>query len=139
MKDISDLIGRILISVIFFFEAYDTAVYKEITVQMMTLYGLTWQQNLLYIGVITVLLLGATLILLGYRAPLGATLLLCYLVPYTFIVHDFWNDPPHLLREQSIHFMKNIGIIGALLLIFVNGSGKYSMRRLFATTHVRSL
>ncbi len=139
MKDISDLIGRILLSVIFFFEAYDTAAYKDITMQMMNIYGLTWRQDLLYYGVITVLILGATLILLGYRSGLGATLLLCYILPYTFIVHDFWNDPPHLLREQSIHFMKNISIMGGLLLVYVNGSGKYSMRRLFATTRVRSI
>jgi len=51
-------------------------------------------------------------------------------------LHDWWNDPIEIQREQSILFMKNVAIIGGLLLVFVNGSGRYSIKRLFATTKV---
>lgn len=138
MKAIMDLIGRICISAIFFYEAYDSIVYAKATKATMTEYGLLWRQDLLLYGAIVALVLGSILVLIGYRASLGAFLLLAYWIPVTLIVHSFWNDPPELQRMASIHFMKNVAIIGGLLTVLVNGSGKYSIRRLFATFRVRN-
>ena len=76
------------------------------------------------------------MVLTGYRTTLGVTLLLLYWVPVTFIVHDFWNFPKDQLRLQSILFMKNIAITGGLLMLAGKGSGRYSIRRLLATTRV---
>jgi len=76
------------------------------------------------------------LILIGYRSSFGAVLLLLYWVPVTFIVHSFWNDPEPVRRLQAILFMKNVAIIGGLLMVLVNGSGRYSVRRLFAKIKV---
>jgi putative oxidoreductase len=136
MKDIVDLIGRVFLAFIFLYEAYDSIFYFEATKAKMTYYGLTWNQDLLLISVIVVLILGGTLVLLGYRSGFGVTLLLLYWVPVTFIVHSFWNDPEPEKRLQAILFMKNVAIIGGLLIVWVNGSGRYSIRRLFATTKV---
>ncbi len=136
MKDIFDLIARILIACIFLFEAYDSIVFFKSTKELMTAYNITWQQDLLLSGAIFLLLLGGILILIGYRSGLGAILLLLYWVPVTFILHSWWNDPVELQRIESINFMKNIAIIGGLLMIYINGSGRYSIRRLFATTKV---
>ncbi|MEZ4950656.1 MAG: DoxX family membrane protein [Saprospiraceae bacterium] len=136
MKDVIDLIGRIFISVIFLFEAYDSTKYFNETLRQMSLYGLTWQPKMLLLGAIILLSLGGVLVLLGYRASLGALLLLMYWIPVTFIVHSFWNDPPELVRLQSILFMKNLAVTGGLLLVLVNGSQRFSIRRLFATTRV---
>lgn len=136
MKDISDLIGRVLLSFIFYFEAYDSAAYLELTKQQMRSYGLNAHQDLLLFGSIFILILGATMVLLGYRSKTGAFLLMLYWIPVTFIVYSFWNETGDELRRQSIHFMKNMAIVGGLLIVLVNGSGRYSMRRLFATTRV---
>lgn len=136
MKDITDLIARIFISLIFLFEAYDSIKFFKSTKALMTEYGIVWQQDLLLSGAIFLLILGGVLVLLGYRSSFGAILLLLYWVPVTFIVHSWWNDPIELQRAGSIDFMKNMAIIGGLLMVFVNGSGRYSIRRLFATTRV---
>lgn len=138
MKDIVDLIARILIACIFLFEAYDSVKFFKSTKAIMTSYGINWQQDILLMGAIFLLVLGGLLVLFGYRSNFGAILLLIYWVPVTFIVHSWWNDPPELQRIESMAFMKNIAIMGGLLMIYVNGSGKYSIRRLFATTRVRS-
>lgn len=130
MKDTLDLIARIFISTIFIFEAYDSIKFFGKTKNTMTAYNITWNQDLLLSVVIFLLIFGAILILIGYYANLGAILLLCYMIPITFIVYSFWNDPKDVLRIQSIMFMKNIAIIGGLLLLIVNGSGKYSVKRL---------
>lgn len=137
MKDVLDLIGRVFISVIFFFEAYDSMRYFSDTKDQMTRSGLVWQQDFLLTSAIFILVLGGILILLGYRSTFGAILLLSYWLPVTFLAHDFWNSPPETLRLESIIFMKNLAISGGLLMILVNGSGRYSIKRLLATTKVR--
>ncbi|MEM9917851.1 MAG: DoxX family protein [Bacteroidota bacterium] len=136
MKDVTDLIARILIAFIFLYEAYDSIAFFQATKKKMISYGLTWNQDLLLMGAIFLLLMGGTLVLIGYRSGFGAILLMLYWVPVTFIVHSWWNDPPEQQRLEAIMFMKNIAILGGLLMIFVNGSGRYSIRRLFATTKV---
>ncbi len=137
MRDITDLMGRIFLSAIFIFEAIDSTLYFGKTQQIMTQHGLTWNQDMLLYGAIFLLYLGGILVLLGYRSTLGAILLLIYWAPVTFIVHDFWNSPQEDLRLESILFMKNMAIIGGLLMLVGKGSGRYSMRRLLATTRVR--
>lgn len=136
MKHLLDLLGRIFIAMIFLFEAYDSIWYAEENKAKMTEYGLTWRQDLLLYGAIFLLVVGGILVLIGYRAKLGALMLLAYWVPVTFIVHSFWNDPEDIRRIQSIFFMHNLGIVGGLLFVIVNGSGKYSIRRVFATSKV---
>ena len=152
MKDIFDLLARVLLSIIFLFDAYDSIFYFDKTKAKMTEYGLTWNQDfLLYTGIF-VLLLGGILLLLGYRTRLGVSLLLIYLIPVTFIVHAFWKVPFECMAEvecfqieqiyrrvQSILFMKNLAIVGGLLMVWINGSGRWSVKRLFATTKVRNL
>lgn len=137
MKDILDLLGRICISIIFFFEAYDKLWFQTTTKMTMTEYNITWHQNLLMWGGCLSLIFGAILILLGYRSGFGAILILAYWIPLTIILDKFWIYEDHETRRNvSLHFMKNIAIIGGLLMVLVNGSGRYSIKRLLSTTRV---
>lgn len=136
MKHVFDLAGRVFLSFIFFYEAYDSIAFTRDTKAKMTEYGLTWNQDMLLYGAIFCLILGGTLLLTGYRAKFGAFLLLLYWVPVTFIVHDFWNIPPPDHRIEGLIFMKNMAITGGLMMVFANGVGKYSVKRLFATFRV---
>jgi len=136
MKDFLDLLGRIFISTIFLYEAYDSIYYFHMTKATMTTYGLMWRQDMLLVGAIILLVLGGLMVLIGYRSSFGAILLMLYYIPVTFIVHSFWNDPVKVQRIQAIMFMKNIAIMGGLLMIIVNGSGRYSIKRLLATLKV---
>ncbi len=137
MKDIADFIGRVFISFIFLFEAYDSLAYSKHTVEKMAEYGLTWQPYLLLYGAVFVLILGGLLVLTGYRSAFGAILLLTYWIPITFLVHHFWSVPAENFRSESILFINHLAITGGLLVIIGNGSGRYSIRKLFATTKVK--
>ena len=136
MKDVIDLLGRILISIIFLYEAYDSIFYFKDTLIKMDEYGLTWHPKLMLYASIFLLVLGGLLVLSGYRSGFGAALLLLYWIPLTFVIHSWWNDPEEIKRIQSILFMKNLAIAGGLLVVVVNGSKRYSIKRLFATTKV---
>ena len=134
MKDFIDLLGRIFISLIFFWEAYDSIAFFDSVKRTMTNYGITWNQDFLLVTVIIFLIIGALFILIGYKAPVGAILLLIYWIPVTFMVYSFWNDPVSERRMASILFMKNMAIIGGLLMIVVNGAGRFSIKRLLAAS-----
>lgn len=132
MNNVLDLVARFCLATIFIFEAYDSIAYFHQTKETMAAYGMEWRPDLLLTCAIILLVLGGALILIGYKAAFGAFLILLYWIPVTFIVHSFWNDPVEVRRLQSILFMKNIAIAGGLLMVVVNGAGKYSVKRLLA-------
>lgn len=130
MKDIADLLGRICLSIIFLFEAIDSILFYDNTVNTMKAYGINWFPNIILSIAIAGLITGAVLMMMGYFARVGATLCLLYWLPFTLIVYSFWNDPPDLERINSLYFMRNIAVAGGLLLLLANGAGKYSVKRL---------
>jgi putative oxidoreductase len=136
MKDWTDLIARILIAGVFLYEAVDSIIFFRDVQEAMTIYGLTWKQDLLLGGAIVLLFLGGILFLLGYRMGLAGVLVLMYWLPVTFIVYSFWNDPPHEVRLHAIIFAKNLAIAGGVLLLMIKGSGKYSMKRIERVTRI---
>ncbi len=138
-KDLLELLGRACLATIFVFQAYDSIAHFSETKASMDRYGITWNQYFLVRAAIVFLILGALMLITGYRAKFGAWLLLAYWLPVTFLVHDWWNvAEPRDRHFQSILFMTDLAVIGGLLMVAVNGAGRYSIRRLFATTRVRT-
>lgn len=73
-------------------------------------------------------LLGGVSIAFGYKAKLGAWVIVMFLLPVTITMHNFWSvTDPHIALIQQIMFMKNLTIIGAALLIAYFGSGPLSL------------
>jgi putative oxidoreductase len=71
---------------------------------------------------------GGLSILLGYRAKLGAWLLVLFLVPVTLMMHKFWLvQDPMMAQIQMILFMKNVAMLGGALLISQFGAGPFSL------------
>lgn len=130
MKDVFDLIGRILLSATFLLAAYQYIDDFQGIKQMMITEGVNFRPKLLLRGAIGLNIIGGLLLLFGYRAKLGAALLLIFLIPATVL---FYTDNLADNYEQTM-LVKNVAIIGGLLMVFVNGSGKYSVRKLLAST-----
>jgi putative oxidoreductase len=73
-------------------------------------------------------LAGGLSILLGYRAKVGAWLLVVFLIPVTIMMHNFWAvTDPMMAQMQRVMFMKNVSMLGAALLIAVHGAGPLSL------------
>ena len=136
MNHLFDLFGRIMMSAIFVFEAIDSIMYAEQTKKTMEEYGIFWKPDLLLYLSISMLLLGALLLLTGYRIRFGVLLLLLYWIPVTCIVYSFWNDPVDTQRLNAILFMKNIAIAGGLLIIAAHGGGKFSIKRIIGVSKI---
>jgi putative oxidoreductase len=72
--------------------------------------------------------IGGLSILLGYRAKLGAWLIVLFLVGVTPMMHKFWVvTDPVMYQMQFVMFMKNVSMLGGALLITQLGSGPWSL------------
>jgi putative oxidoreductase len=77
---------------------------------------------------------GGLSIILGYRARIGAWLLILFLVPVTATMPNFWAArDPMTAQMQEGFFLANVSRIGACLLLAYFGAGPLSL-----DAHVRS-
>jgi putative oxidoreductase len=73
-------------------------------------------------------LIGGLSILLGYRAKIGAWLIVLFLAGITPMMHNFWDVADPMMRQmQMIMFMKNLSMLGGALIISQLGSGPWSL------------
>jgi putative oxidoreductase len=71
---------------------------------------------------------GGLSILLGYRAKIGAWLLIAFLAAVTPMMHNFWTVADPMMRQmQFIMFMKNVSMLGGALLVTQLGTGPWSL------------
>ncbi len=76
-------------------------------------------------GIIAVV--GGLSVALGYRARIGAWLLVVFLVPVTLMMHAFWAaKDPMMAQIQMVNFMKNLSMLGGALLVAFHGAGPVS-------------
>jgi putative oxidoreductase len=63
----------------------------------------------------------------------AAALLAAGLIPTTFAGHPFWTLPKAERTHAQTHFLKNLGLLGGLLLAAADTQGKPSLR--YRTSH----
>ena len=60
------------------------------------------------------IILGGISILLGVRPHWGIALVSAFLLPVTFLMHQYWKHTDFMMRiNDQVNFMKNIAILGA--------------------------
>lgn len=131
MSAIVNIIGRFFLVLIFLMSAIGNKIPNfGGTAEYMKSEGVPLPA-LLLVGAIVFLIAGSLSILLGYKARIGAALLLVFLVLANYWFHDFWTfDDAQAKQMQTISFMKNLALIGAMLMIIARGSGPGSLSRL---------
>jgi len=80
-------------------------------------------------GAIAVELVGGAALLLGLFTRQAAVALILFTVAATVMFHNFWAAPEAQIVPQTINFLKNLGLIGALALVASQGPGRYAVRR----------
>jgi len=121
------LLGRLLLGTIFFMAAAGNKIpHFSDVVKIMESVGIPAPQFML-VGAIVFLLAGSLSVILGYKARIGAVLLLTFLVLASYYFHPFWKLEGQAQQEQMIQFMKNLSMMGAMLFVMANGSGPMSL------------
>jgi putative oxidoreductase len=112
------LAARVCLCLIFLKAGISHIVGYGSTVEMMTSKGLPIP-DILLIFTITFQLLGGLSLLLGYKVKIGSWLLIAFLIPATLAFHNPASD--------INGFLKNIGLIGGLLMVIYAGAGALSI------------
>ena len=113
MANLFDLIGRILISLIFLLSGYNKIFNYGDTIAWMEGFGIPG--FLLWPAIILEIIL-PILVIIGYRTQISAILLAIFCIATALIFHfDFAN------QMQTIAFLKNLGLAGGFLFIAAHG------------------
>ncbi len=56
-------------------------------------------------------------VLTDFQARIAAAILVVYLIPTTLVFHNFWAAIGAEKQNQGVHFMKNVAIMGGLLIL----------------------
>ena len=121
MANLFDLIGRILISLIFLLSGYNKIFNYGNTVEWMEGFGVPG--FLLWPTIVLEIIL-PILIIIGYRTKVSAILLAAFCIATAVIFHlDFAN------QIQTIAFFKNFALAGGFLFIAVHGPKEWSVER----------
>jgi uncharacterized membrane protein YphA (DoxX/SURF4 family) len=120
-KDLSVLVGRILLALIFLKSGMGKIENFSGTAQYMADYGMPFPTFFL-LGAIFFELVGSLTVILGLFMRLGAVLILIFLIPTTIIFHNIFIDP-----KMMVQFMKNVSIFGGFLILLTGGAGRFSL------------
>jgi putative oxidoreductase len=126
-------LGRVLFAVLFIvsgaFKLLDIAGTTQMTEkivfpaalasyvsQLESMTGMPMAQ-MLAIAAGTIELLCGLMIALNFGARFAAIVLILFVAAATFYFHDFWNQTGADARNNMIHALKNLSIIGALFIV----------------------
>lgn len=130
LKGITGLVGRVMLCVVFF-----AAVLGYAAPDVRRLAGIVAANGIVghawaFLAGAGLLLAGSLSVIVGYKARLGAFVLLLFLVATTYYFHGFtfWTALSAQARhEQVLHLAPNLSIIGAVLFVVANGAGEMSL------------
>jgi putative oxidoreductase len=120
------LLGRVALAAIFLVSGAAKLVDVAGTAAYMSSVGIPFPETLaMFAGVAEIL--GALSLISGALTRMGAFGLILFLIPTTLLFHDFWALEGEAQRTQLVNFLKNLSIIGGLILLISYGPGRYSI------------
>ena len=123
MINILDLLGRILISALFFLNGIFKINNYEGAISWMESFDIP---GILLIPAIILETLGPLLIIVGYQTKIAAALLSLFCFATAIIFHNDFSN-----QMQLTSFLKNIALAGGFIFLFVNGAKGISIDKKF--------
>lgn len=129
-KDAAVLVGRILLALMFVISGFGKiGAFADTTVYMAGagIPAIDAVLEALLILTILVELGGGTALILGWKTRPAALSIFLFTGLVTLVFHRFWAVPPDEAMGQQLMFMKNLSVMGGLLLLFAHGPGDYAL------------
>ena len=120
------LAGRVLLTLIFLVAAAGKLLDFNATAQHLASRGVPLASFALAVA-IALEVGGALLLLVGFHGRLGALLLILFLIPTSLVMHNFWALEGNARIAEMLQFLKNMAILGGLLLVGAYGAGPISL------------
>ena len=122
------LVGRALLATIFVISGWGKITGFAGTAGYIASKGMPMPE-LMAAGAIAVEFFGGLALLAGFKARWAAAVIFLFMIPTTLIFHGPAGLPPQEAQGQMIHLLKNLSIMGGMLMVFAFGPGKFSIDR----------
>ena len=120
------LVGRVLLALIFVTSGYGKLAGLEGTAGYIASAGLPWPTALAAAAGLFELLAGLALVV-GFKARWAALALGAFTLLATLLFHAYWAAPADQQFVQQLMFMKNLAVVGGLLILIAFGAGSLSL------------
>lgn len=130
MSDFLNLISRILMSAVFIVSGYGKLIDPTHFLagpgpkRFMEMIGGGTPPTWIGYAIAGIEILGGIAIILGVATRVVAALFVIYLIVVTYLGHPFWITGN---AGDQTNFWKNLAIMGAFLMLAINGSGAHSV------------
>ena len=120
------LTGRILLALIFIVSGWGKITGFAGTAGYIASKGMPLPE-VMAAGAIAVEFLGGLALLAGFKARWAALAIFLFIIPTTLIFHNPSGLTGQEAQAQMINLMKNLAIMGGMLMVFAFGPGRYSI------------
>ena len=127
-QDAIALIGRVLLAFMFVYSGFGKIGGFERTAANIASKGLPLPEIGAAIA-IAVELGGGLMLALGWKTRCAALAIAVFTLAAAVLFHNFWTMTDQAMRTNQVMFMKNIAIIGGMLMVVAFGPGRYSLDR----------
>ena len=128
LNDVCTLAGRTLLALIFIVSGFGKITGFAGTAGYMASMGIP-MADVLLVGTIAVEFLGGLMLLVGWKARWAALAIFLFIIPATLIFHNPAGLTGQEAQDQMINIMKNLAIMGGMLMVFAFGPGAWSLDR----------
>lgn len=122
------LAGRVLLALIFVISGFGKITGFAGTAGYMASKGMPMPEVLL-VGAILVELAGGLMIAAGWKARWAAAAIFAFIIPTTLVFHNPMGLAGQEAQNQMIQLLKNLSIMGGMLLVVAFGPGAWSVDR----------
>lgn len=129
ITEINAFIARTCLAFIFILSGIGKIAAYQNTLVLMKTKGIPATEFFLYVAVLLEVA-GGLCMMIGFRARIAALALFFFLIPTTYLFHFKVAFDAHLNVVDSmemIQVLKNVAIMGGLLLLFTYGPGKIAL------------
>lgn len=127
-QDLALLAARLLVTPLFIYSAIGKILAFGVTASRLP-GGEGGFGSFLAAGAIVIELGASLALILGIYARCAALALIVFTILATLMFHNFWASPAAQVTAQTIHFLKNLGLIGLFAMIWAFGPGSYALRK----------
>jgi putative oxidoreductase len=120
------LLARILIAPLFLIAGYNKLIAVAGTAGYFAKLGFPAPEILVWVAIV-IEIGGGLLLLIGWKTRWVSWLLIAFVAVATFMAHRFWAVDAAQYANQLNAFLKNIAVIGGLLMFVAHGPGSASV------------
>ena len=120
------LLGRVLLALIFLVAGYRKLMGVAASAGYFAKLGFPMPEVMVWVA-IAVELGGAILLIVGWKTRWAAWLLALFTLIAAFAAHRFWEFDAAQQANQMNHFLKNLAIVGGMIILAATGPGALSV------------